>query len=143
MKKILLTLFATITMVSCSSSDNGDEPFVKEKSYQIENECVFKSEHSPDLNGTLYTPVVLEYDKNDEVIQQDQLGDISPNTKSRQIVADKNCTYIIITFFRLPRKLIYESINKRTAVVEKFYLKDGEIRDITIDNNTNMIVLNN
>ena len=72
------------------------------------------------ITSWFYISVVPEYDKNDAVIKQDQLGDVNSKAISKKIIVGDDCIYVVITFFPLLSKPVYESINKRMAVAENF-----------------------
>lgn len=87
MKKLITILFATVLLVSCSTT------------VQVNNEFIVDPTSKSEIfDGTLYDVGIMFYDDKDRLIGTDNLGTIKPSKISEKVKAPKKAEYFKICF---------------------------------------------
>jgi hypothetical protein len=134
MKNLLfITLtFALLIAFSCKK----DEDLTK-TTYQIVNENELQTSVDPYFTGALYEVVVFCYDKNGDIIRQDNLDPINPEGgKSELQEVDPECVKVKVSFELLPPISDYYELVDRLYVVAFTNIAKGKNVKIIIDENT-------
>lgn len=121
-------LFLVLTMMSVLLFSTGCEEEQLPTTYQIVNHGeTYYSEYDPYLNGTLYDVVVFCY-LNDDIVRQDNLGDLEVGESTKIKEVPETYTKIKMSYKMLPEESAFYDILdiSRSYVVGYTLLEPGK-----------------
>lgn len=135
MKNFLFVVLILIVSASCKKDESVST------SYYIVNNSEVQESSFEHLDGTMWETTIFCFDKEGDVVREDNLGAIPPDGgTSKHMEVTNNIVKIVVSFRFLPKESPFYDLdsNNRKYTLTRFSLVQGDKNKIVVDGNTSV-----